>query len=275
MSQQPSTTSPQPRTRVAICGAAGRMGLSLLENAAAAPARFEVVAAIEHPGSKHLGLPLGPQGIVATGDLSEVIHQCDVIIDFSSPASCVQAAMQAANAGVRFVSGTTGLEPEQLLALQQVAQNTAMLHAANFSVGVNVLERLVELASQATGEDFNLEIFEAHHRHKVDSPSGTALYLGRAAARGRGHELEEVAAWARHGINAPRTDDEIGFSVVRGGDIVGEHTVFLCGQGERLELTHRATDRGIFARGALRAAQWLVGKPAGQYTMQDVLFSAI
>lgn len=257
--------------RIGIQGAAGRMGQALLLNAASSP-ELEVVAAIDHPGSASLGEELGPQRIVATGNLAEVIHLCDVLIDFSTPTSCIQAARQAANAGVRFVSGTTGLSAQDLEELERCAQQTAILHAANFSVGVNVLERLVELASQATGSDFNLEVFESHHRHKVDSPSGTALYLGRAAARGRGHDLEDVAAWARHGINAPRTDDEIGFSVVRGGDIVGEHTVFLCGQGERLELTHRATDRGIFARGALRAARWLVGKPAGEYSMQDVLF---
>src|SRR5690606_32019845 len=130
---------------------------------------------------------------------------------------------------------------------------------------------LVELAVRAA-RGYDVEVFEAHHRNKVDAPSGAALFLGRAAARGRDVELEQVAAWARHGLTGARTDDEIGFQVVRGGDIVGEHTVFLCGPGERLELTHRATDRGIFARGALRAAQWIAGRPAGRYTMADVLF---
>ena len=257
--------------KIAIQGAAGRMGQALLHHAAQ-HADLRVIAAIEHPGSPHLGEPLGPQGICATGNLAEVIHQCDVLIDFSSPPSCEQAARHAANAGVRMITGTTGLTSRELEALDEVAQQTALLHAANFSVGVNVLERLVALASEATGPDFDLEVFEAHHRHKVDAPSGTALYLAEAAARGRAASLEQIAAWSRHGLVGARQPDELGFQVLRGGDIVGEHTVFLCGLGERLELTHRATDRGIFARGALRAARWLVGKPAGRYTMQDVLF---
>lgn len=258
--------------QMAIVGAAGRMGVSLLDNAADLDT-VHIVAAIDRPGSSILGEPLGRSQVVVTGNLAEHISQCDVIIDFSSPEACIQAARIASNAGCAFVSGTTGLSPEQQAVLDECANTIAVLQAANFSVGVNVLERLVELASQATGSDYNLEVFEAHHRHKVDAPSGTALFLGQAAARGRGHDLEDVAAWARHGHTGARTDDEIGFQVLRGGDIVGEHTVFLCGAGERLELSHRATDRGIFARGALRAGQWLFGKPAGMYSMKDVLFS--
>jgi len=259
-------------TRIAIVGASGRMGRSLLEHAAADP-ELEVVAAIEHSESAALGEPLGPRGIVATSDLARHITACDVVIDFSSPDACVRAAQLASTHGVRFVTGTTGLDDVQKSALADCAAKAAVLHAANFSVGVNVLARLVELASSATGEGFDLEVFEAHHRHKVDAPSGTALLLGRAAASGRGRDLEDVAQWARHGHTGARTDDEIGFQVVRGGDIVGEHTVFLCGAGERIELTHRATDRGIFARGALRAAKWMAGRPAGRYAMSDVLFA--
>ncbi|MEM1347180.1 MAG: 4-hydroxy-tetrahydrodipicolinate reductase [Myxococcota bacterium] len=259
------------RTRIAIVGAGGRMGLSLLEHASADPA-LEVVAAIERPGSSHLGEPLGPEGISITGNLEEHITACDVVLDFSSPEACVRAARIASTNGTRFLTGTTGLDEAQQQALDACAAHTGVLQAANFSVGVNVLARLVELASNATGEGFDLEVFEAHHRHKVDAPSGTALLLGRAAAAGRGRELEDVAQWARHGQAGARTDDEIGFQVVRGGDIVGEHTVFLCAAGERIELTHRATDRGIFARGALRAAKWMTGKPAGKYAMNDVLF---
>ena len=237
-----------------IIGAGGRMGRALLQNAHAA-SDLHVSAAIEHPGSENLGARLGPQGIQVSGDLASVVSACDVLIDFSTPQSCLDAARQAANAGKPFVTGTT------------------VLRADNFSVGVNVLARLVELASRACGEDFDLEIFESHHKHKVDAPSGTALMLGKAAARGRGQELEDVATWARHGQTGARQPGSIGFQVLRGGDIVGEHTVFACGDGERLELTHRATDRGIFARGALRAARWTFTKKSGLYTMQDVLFS--
>ncbi len=256
--------------KLAIVGASGRMGRSLLDNAAQLEA-VEVVAAIEHPGSQWLGKRLFD--VPVTGDLSEHIAQCDVVIDFSSPEACVRAARIATGAGVRFVSGTTGLDLDQLEQIEDCSKQAAVLHAANFSVGVNILERLVELASRSSGAGFDLEVFEAHHRRKVDAPSGTALMLGEAAARGREQKLHEVAQWARHGQVGPRGDDEIGFQVVRGGDIVGEHTVFLCGDGERLELSHRATDRGIFARGALRAAVWLATRRPGMYAMSDVLFS--
>ena len=257
--------------RVAIVGAGGRMGRSLLENAPG-QGELEVVAALEHPGSALLGQRLGPQGITVTGSLAEHIGSCDVVVDFSTPASCLQTARMAASAGVALVSGTTGLGGEELEELYGHASEIALIHAANFSVGVNVLAELAFLASQATGEAFDMEVFEAHHKHKVDAPSGTALWLGEQAARGRGHELEDVAVWAREGQVGVRHPQEIGFSVVRGGDIVGEHTLFYCAQGERLELTHRATDRGIFARGALRAAGWLAKQRAGRYSMRDVLF---
>lgn len=246
------------------------MGRSLLENAAQME-RVQVVAAIDRPGSTWLGERI--HEVQITGDLSEHIAQADVVIDFSAPESCVRAARIATQAGVRFVSGTTGLTREQVEELEECSKQAAVLHAANFSVGVNVLEKLVELASQATGEGFDLEVFEAHHRRKVDAPSGTALFLAEAAARGRDVSLEEQAVWSRQGQVGARRDGEIGFQVVRGGDIVGEHTVFMCGEGERLELTHRATDRGIFARGALRAACWLSTRRPGLYTMRDVLFS--
>lgn len=257
-------------SKLIIVGASGRMGRALIENAEQME-EVTVVAAIDRPGSSWLGERIG--GVQLTGDLSEHISQADVVIDFSAPESCVRAARIATQAGVRFVSGTTGLTAAQLEEVEECSKQAAVLHAANFSVGVNVLERLVELASAATGESFDLEIFEAHHRRKVDAPSGTALFLGEAAARGRDVSLDERAQWSRHGQVGAREPGEIGFQVLRGGDIVGEHTVFLCGDGERLELTHRATDRGIFARGALRAACWIATKRPGLYTMRDVLFS--
>jgi 4-hydroxy-tetrahydrodipicolinate reductase len=263
-----------PATKIAIVGAAGRMGLELLAAAAAAPDDYQVIAAIERPESGRLGSPLGPQQIISIGSLDECVAECDVVIDFSSPASCLSAARVATGAGVRFVSGTTGLDAAQRAELAACARGAAMIHAANFSVGVNILSHLVELAARATGPGFDLEVFEAHHRRKLDAPSGTALLLGEAAARGRGLDLPDAATWSRHGHTGARAQDTIGFQVVRGGDIVGEHTVFMCADGERLEFTHRATDRGIFARGALRAARWLVGRRPGLYTMHDVLFGA-
>ena len=257
-------------THVAIVGAGGRMGGSLMEQAEAL-SDLQIVAAIDRPGSGRIGSPLGPRGLIATGELSEVVHNAHVVVDFSTPESCLRAASIAANAGLPFVSGTTGLSPAQLNTLREHTESVPVLLAANFSVGVNLLEELVELAARATGPSFDLEVMEAHHRRKVDAPSGTALFLGRAAARGRGLSLDD-ATWSRHGHTGERGEDTIGFQVIRGGDIVGEHTVMLCGTGERLELTHRATDRGIFAAGALRAARWLRGRPPGWYTMRDVLF---
>lgn len=256
--------------RIALVGAGGRMGRSILDNLAG----FEHLAlggAVVSAGSVDEGVRFGGD-VVGTADLVSALASCDLVIDFSSPASCLAAAEIAASREIPFVSGTTGLNEEQTARLRVLSERTAVLLAANFSVGVTMLERLVELASRAAGGDFDVEIFEAHHRRKVDAPSGTALALGRAAARGREVALEDVARFERSGHTGARTDSEIGFSVVRGGDIVGEHTVFLCGAGERLELTHRATDRGIFARGALRAAGWMLGKEPGWYSMSDVLF---
>jgi len=202
---------------------------------------------------------------------ADEFSEVDAVIDFSSPEGSVDASRLAANSAKPFVSGTTGLTELQLRELHACGASCPLLHASNFSVGVNILEHLVELAARAA-EGFDLEVFEAHHRHKVDSPGGTALFLGRAAARGRDLDFEEAAQYTRHGQIGPRTKDEIGFQVLRGGSIIGEHTVFLAGDGERLELTHRAQDRTIFARGAIRAALWLQGRPPGLYSMRDVLF---
>jgi 4-hydroxy-tetrahydrodipicolinate reductase len=257
--------------RVGIVGAGGRMGQSLVEELEGFDG-LELSAAVEDSEAAALGRSYGA-GVEVTADVEAAAAVCDVLVDFSTPEGCLAAAHAAASEGAALVTGTTGLDEAQQRALEALGEEIALLQAANFSVGINVLAALVERASAATDEGFDLEIFEAHHRHKVDAPSGTALALGRAAARGRDlGELEEVAAWARHGHTGPRGDDDIGFGVLRGGDIVGEHTVYLCGAGERLELTHRATDRGIFARGALRAAGWLSGRAAGRYDMDDVLF---
>jgi 4-hydroxy-tetrahydrodipicolinate reductase len=257
---------------VTIVGAEGRMGTELLENAAEMDG-VSVTDAVVRPGSETVGRELGPSGVSATDDLDTAVENADVVIDFSTPKACLKAAEFAAKHQTPFVSGTTGLSDEQIAELKGRSSDIPVLWAANFSVGVNVLEHLVELATKAAGKDFDIEIMEAHHRRKVDAPSGTALFLGKAAARARGADLDDVGVFAREGQTGERSDDEIGFQVVRGGDIVGEHTVYLCGPGERIELTHRATDRGIFARGALRAAAAMVGRHAGWYSMRDVLFS--
>jgi 4-hydroxy-tetrahydrodipicolinate reductase len=256
---------------VAVVGARGRMGTELLNNASAIDG-LTVTDAVVRPGSSAVGQSLGPDAVHATDDLETAIENADVVVDFSNPESCLQAAALAVEMNTAFVSGTTGLSPEAVDELHGHSSDIPIIWAANFSVGVNVLERLVELASQAVGDGFDIEVLEAHHRDKVDAPSGTALFLGEAAARGRQLSLDENAVFSRHGQIGPREELEIGIQTLRGGDIVGEHTVYLCADGERLELTHRATDRGIFARGALRAARWLAGRHAGWYSMQDVLF---
>lgn len=254
--------------RLAIIGAAGRMGRSLLENIAQT-SDLEAAAALVRPEELTLGA-LGPQQIEPTTTLDT--KSVDVVVDFSAPAACLQAARACAQSGTPLISGTTGLSPEELTELSGLSQDFPLLHAANFSVGTNLLAHLLEEAARAIGDSVDIEIFEAHHRHKVDAPSGTALLLGEAAARGRGLRLSDVAKLSRQGHTGPRSDTEIGFQVLRGGDIVGEHTAYLCTPGERLELTHRATDRGIFARGALRAARWIATRQPGIYTMSDMLF---
>ena len=254
--------------RVAVVGAAGKMGAKVLEASSAAP-DISVVAALVGPADAPR--TLGPQRIPASAEIGAGIAGCDVAVDFSGPGGFDEALARCVEHRKAFVSGTTGLDEEHFRALDAAAAVIPVLWAANFSVGVNVLGHLTELASRAL-EGFDIEIFEAHHRRKVDAPSGTALYLGRAAAAGRGVELDAAARWARRGQIGARTDDEIGFQVLRGGSIVGEHTVFFCGAGERVEITHRAEDRGIFAHGAVRAARWLVEQPPGRYTMADALF---
>ncbi len=255
--------------RIAVIGAAGRMGSSILENAAARD-DLEISTAIVSPDHSGDSI-LSPAEVEATDDL-DTLAGADVAVDFSAPSAFVDAACRCAELEIPLVSGTTGLTAEQWATVDEASRKIALLYAANFSVGINLLANLVQRAASGFGDAVDIEIFEAHHRHKVDAPSGTAKLLARAAAKGRNLDLDEVARWSREGHTGPRSDDEIGFQVLRGGDIVGEHTAYFCVDGERLELTHRATDRGIFARGALRAAKWIVGRPAGRYEMSDMLF---
>jgi 4-hydroxy-tetrahydrodipicolinate reductase len=240
---------------------------------------FRLVAASDHPSSPHIGADSGLfNGLNETGvviaDSPEVLTKAsaDVLIDFTTAEASLTHATLAAEAALPIVIGTTGHDQAQSDALKKSATKNTVVWCANTSVGVTLLTQTVEEIVRALGDDWDIEIAETHHRHKIDAPSGTALALGHAAARGRGVALEDVAVWARHGTTRERNDGAIGFAVMRGGDVVGEHSVMIYGRSERIELTHRATDRMIFAHGALRAARWAAehGNP-GLYTMHDVL----
>jgi len=255
-------------TRAVLVGIGGRMGEEILR--LAPEMQVQVVAGV-HTGRRVPEAAAG-LGIPAETDLGRALDRgADAVIDFSSPEGCVAAARICAARGVPLVSGTTGLDEAGFAALREAAQRVAILHAPNMSVGIQLLLRLVEEAARALGEGFDVEILEAHHRHKKDAPSGTALRLAETVAAALGRDLREDARFGREGLVGPRPAREIGVLALRGGDVVGDHTVFFFGEGERLELTHRASSRSAFARGALRAARWIVGRPPGLYGMRDVL----
>jgi 4-hydroxy-tetrahydrodipicolinate reductase len=257
--------------RLAINGASGRMGralLSLLDE----DTRFELVHAVVAPGSAHDGQPVFAGDVGSLRYAHDWSHApvLDVVIDFSSPAALTLALGHCMAHGAALVSGTTGIDPALETRLADAGKRIAILRAANFSLGVAVLTRLLREAAAALPE-WDLEIVEAHHGRKQDAPSGTALALGHAAATARHTTLEAAAVYSREGQTGERIDGSIGFAVVRGGDIVGEHSAMLIGQGERLELAHRATDRLIFARGALHSAHWLAGRAPGHWQLDDVI----
>jgi len=245
------------------------MGSSIL-SLANADERFGCIHAIEGPQSDALGSQPIP-GITICADLEKALAQSDVYIDFTTPKSTLVAARAALNASIAAVIGTTGLDNAAMVALDELSSQAPVVVAPNFSIGVNLLLGLAERAARATDSHFDLEVIEMHHRDKVDSPSGTALALGRALAAGRGLSFDRAQALDRCSNSTPRQADEIGMAVVRGGGIVGDHTALLIGQEERIELTHRASSRRVFASGALHAATWAVGKPPGRYSMRDVL----
>lgn len=252
----------QQPLRIAIAGALGRMGRQMAETAAA-DSRLELVARFHRPGSSGEGLV----------ERDEALALADVIVDFTTPAASAELAKAcAARGGPALVIGSTGFDVAALQAIAEAAKEIAIVRSGSYSLGLNTLTGLVEQAARALGpDDCDIEIFEAHHRFKVDAPSGTALMLGEAASRGRGVELDGVAKRARDGLVGPRNAGEIGFAVIRGGSIVGEHGVsFLC-QGETLSLSHAAGDRSMFARGAIAAALWVASRPPGEYDMRDVL----
>jgi 4-hydroxy-tetrahydrodipicolinate reductase len=253
--------------RAAVLGPSGRMGRRVIE-LAAGRSDLALAAAIDQPSSAVVGKTIG--GVVAGGDLAQLAG-CQVYIDFTTPAGTEAAAREAARHRVAAVVGTTGLGAGAEAALAELAEVAPVLVAANFSLGVNLMLVLAETAARALGGGFDIEVVEAHHRHKRDAPSGTALALATALARGRGEELERVLCTSRSGDVGPRPAGEIGVVAVRGGDVIGDHTAFFLGEGERIELSHRAGSRDLFAAGALRAAVWLAGRPPGRYTMRDVL----
>lgn len=260
-----------PNTRLAINGASGRMGRAILA-LIREDRRFELVRAVVSAGSEHDGMPV-------FGELSTSLRYAhgwdatpaaDVVVDFSGPEGLSAALAYCVEHRIALVTGTTGIDAALEARLKDAAQRTAILRAANFSLGVAVLTRLLREAAAAL-PDWDLEIIEAHHGRKEDAPSGTALALGQAAADSRGTTLEKDAVYAREGRPGARRHGSIGFAVVRGGDVVGEHTALVLGHGERVELSHRATDRSIFARGALEAAAWLAGRKPGVYNIDDLL----
>lgn len=262
--------------RIGITGAAGRMGRTLVE-AVNADVDAKVATALERPDSPAIGSDagelsgIGRNGIVIEHDLARVINQFDVLIDFSSPRPTERNTQLCAEHGIPIVIGTTGLNETQLANVQGAAADVAVCMASNFSVGVTLCLKLAETAASALGEEFDVEIIEAHHRHKVDAPSGTALSLGKAVAEAFDRNLADVSVYGRVGQVGARTRSEIGFCSIRGGDLVGEHTVLFAGDGERVEISHRASSRMAFARGAVRAARWLLAQPPGFYDMRDVL----
>jgi 4-hydroxy-tetrahydrodipicolinate reductase len=262
--------------KVTITGASGRMGQMLVRQTAKT-AGATLVGAVEAPGSKALGRDAGKtagleaSGVKITDDAAAAIGAADVAIDFTVPAATVAHAGIAADKGVALVIGTTGLSPEQASRIEAAATRVPIVWAANMSLGVNILQALVERTAALLDADYDIDILEMHHRHKIDAPSGTALALGHAAAAGRRVRLEDVWRKTRDGHTGARPSGEIGFAALRGGDEVGFHTVMYAGIGERLELTHRAFSREIYANGALKAAAWAVRQKPGLYTMKNVL----
>lgn len=262
--------------RIGIVGGSGRMGQMLIREVLGNKAAT-LSGATERPGSAAIGRDLGtligadPVGVAITDDPAALFANSDAVIDFTAPAATVSHAALAAQHGTALIVGTTGLSPDDHAKLKDAAAKAPLVVAANFSLGVTLLAGLVRKVAATLGDDWDIEIVEMHHRHKVDAPSGTALALGQAAASGRGVNLADVKDAVRDGHTGARTAGDIGFATLRGGDVVGDHTVIFATEAERLELSHKAGSRAIFARGAVRAALWAAGKAPGIYSMDDVL----
>lgn len=265
------------KTRIAVTGAIGRMGKTLIE-AVQLSDSAHISAAIVLPDSSLIGADigevsgLGKNGVLIVGDIEQAINDFDVLIDFTSPESTLKNAKICAQHNKAMVVGTTGFSADQKQTFARHTQSIGVCMAANFSTGVNVCLKLLDMAAKVLGDDSDIEIYEAHHRHKVDAPSGTALRMGEVVAQALDRDLDDVAVYGREGQTGARDKNTIGFATVRGGDVVGDHTVSFLAEGERVEITHKASSRMSFARGAVRAAVWLGAQSrAGVFDMQDVL----
>ena len=263
-------------TRVAITGAAGRMGKNLLQAVLDAP-ETELGAAIINPSSSLIGADIGELigagklGVSAVGQIGDVVDDFDVLIDFTTIELTLANLAFCRDNGKAIVIGTTGFDEAQKAQIAEAAKTIPVVFAPNMSVGVNLCFKLLEVAAKVLAEDYDIEVIEAHHRHKVDSPSGTALCLGEVVADALGRDLKECAVYGREGQIGPRPAKEIGFETIRAGDVVGDHTVLFATEGERVEITHKASSRMTFAKGAVRAAAWLKQHQQGLFDMQDVL----
>lgn len=263
--------------KIGVTGAAGRMGRTLIEAIALTEGRLVLAAAIEQPGSSLVGADAGElsgqgrNGVTVVDSLAGVAGDIDVLIDFTVVQATLDNVANCRDNGVAMVIGTTGFTSEQQAQIDEAATVIPICKASNFSTGVNLCFKLLDMAARVLGDDVDIEVYEAHHRHKVDAPSGTALSMGQVVADALGRDLSKVAVYGREGQTGARERDTIGFATVRAGDIVGDHTVMFAADGERVEITHKASSRMSFARGAVRAAGWLPGQGAGLYDMQDVL----
>ncbi len=262
--------------RVAVVGAAGRMGKTLIQAVTTAEG-MELAAATEQPDSTLIGVDagelagVGKLGVAVSHSLTKVVDRFDVLIDFTGPAATMVHLDVCRQHAKAMVIGTTGLSDEQKAAIKTAARDIGIVFAPNMSVGVNLCFRLLALAARVMGDDADIEIIEAHHRHKVDAPSGTALRMGEVVAEVLGRDLKEVAVYGREGHTGARDPRAIGFETIRAGDVVGEHTVWFATEGERVEITHKASSRMTFAKGAVRAAGWVAARGTGLFDMQDVL----
>ena len=261
--------------RIAIAGASGRMGRMLIEAVLNAP-DCELAGALDISGNPALGMDAGAflgrsTGVIITSDVAAGLAQAQVLVDFTRPEGTLAHLRVCQQLGVKMVIGTTGFGDADKAQLAQAAQSLAMVMAPNMSVGVNVTLRLLQMAAKALSTGYDIEVIEAHHRHKVDAPSGTALKMGEVIAEALGRDLKDCAVYAREGHTGERDPSSIGFATIRGGDIVGDHTVMFAGTGERVEITHRSGSRSNYAQGSLRAARYLADRSSGMFDMFDVL----
>jgi 4-hydroxy-tetrahydrodipicolinate reductase len=261
--------------KIAIAGATGRMGKMLIEAVLNSP-DAQLVGALEHDSCPLIGEDAGAflgkkTGVAIMADITKALSGTEFLIDFTRPEGTMAHLAVAQKTGSKMIIGTTGLSPEQIDALKKASTNLAIVFAPNMSVGVNATFKLLEIAAKMLNEGYDIEIIEAHHRHKVDAPSGTALRMGEVIAEALGEKLDNVAIYAREGHTGERKVGSIGFATIRGGDIVGDHTVLFAGEGERIEISHKSSSRQSYAQGSLRAARFLHGQSSGLYDMQDVL----